>query len=98
MLKESLGELANKNPSEVKIKELLEASSKFFSTRNKSLIVIIDGLDHVLRHDDKRELIEFFKRIFTLTFWSVVNFRNTNSSSECITRSYLEKNVPKNTK
>jgi len=59
LFRESLGELANKNPREVKIKELLEASSRFFSTRNKSLIVIIDGLDHVLREDDKKELIEF---------------------------------------
>ncbi len=66
VFKESLGELANKNPSEVKIKELLEASSRFFSTRNKSLIVIIDGLDHVLREDDKRELNEFLKEFLPL--------------------------------
>ncbi len=66
LFKESLGELANKNPSEVKIKELLEASSRFFSTRNKSLIVIIDGLDHVLRQEDKRELIEFLKEFLPL--------------------------------
>jgi len=66
VFKESLGELANKNPSEVKIKELLETSSRFFSPRNKSFIVIIDGLDHVLRHDDKRELIEFLKEFLPL--------------------------------
>jgi len=66
LFRESLGKLANKNLSEVKIKELLEESSRFFSTRNKSLIVIIDGLDHVLREDDKRELNEFLKEFLPL--------------------------------
>ena len=66
VFKESLGELANKNPGEVKIRELLEVSSRFFTTKNKSLIVIIDGLDHVLREDDKKELIEFLKEFLPL--------------------------------
>jgi hypothetical protein len=53
---ESLGTLVSTNPNPDHLGQWLNHCGKHFSSMNRSLVVIIDGLDHVLR--DKRSLDE----------------------------------------
>jgi hypothetical protein len=63
ILKNSLGDLAYKNLAELDLRQLIERSAKSFQKKRRPLIIIIDGLDHVLRHEDKTTLQEFLKEL-----------------------------------
>ena len=61
--KEELGDLANKNSKEIPVGEFITTIATKLNSESKSLIVIIDGLDHVLRYGEKNELESFLKEI-----------------------------------
>lgn len=54
---EVLGEVGNKNPGEVQLKDYVNQSAKYYAEHNKSLVLIIDGLDHVIRQKDNDQLV-----------------------------------------
>lgn len=60
---EALGGLENKKPSEVQLKEYINQSARYYAGCNKSLILIIDGLDHVVRQKDDDQLAKFLDTI-----------------------------------
>jgi archaellum biogenesis ATPase FlaH len=96
VLKESLEEYANKNLKEIKLNEIIEQSSKYFSSRGHPLIIIIDGLDHVLRHENQQELSEFLKEFLPLSsgVWLILGTQSNilNSLPELIHRNCPEEN------
>ncbi len=75
--KEELGELANKNSKEIPVGEFVATIAKKLNCDNKALVVIIDGLDHVLRYGEKDELENFLKEICIpqLGVWIVVGMQ-----------------------
>lgn len=58
-----LGTCGNKNPKISSLREYLESLSKYLTTHKKTLILIIDGLDHVTTYGEKIELKEFLEEI-----------------------------------
>ncbi|MCP4366232.1 MAG: hypothetical protein GY800_13180 [Planctomycetes bacterium] len=62
----SLGGEAAKNPIQVHsmLRNYLTTSAEFYSQNNKSLVLIVDGLDHVIRYADIQELKYFLNLIF----------------------------------
>lgn len=60
---EKLGCLANKNSINVSLREFISQLANYFCRRNKAFIIIIDGLDHVLRYSDESELTGFLKEV-----------------------------------
>lgn len=62
--KEYLGELANKNSREVSLREFVSSVAQNVSRDNKNFVIIIDGLDHVVREKDIYELRNFLDEVF----------------------------------
>ncbi len=60
---EVLGESGNKNPGEVQLKEYVNQSAQYYAKHDKSLVLIIDGLDHVMRQKDNDQLVSFLDAI-----------------------------------
>lgn len=54
--REELGDLANKNSGNIRLKEFITEIAKNLAEKQKPLVLIIDGLDHVMRHGDEKEL------------------------------------------
>jgi hypothetical protein len=61
--KEYLGPLANKNSSEIPLQEFLKQISLVCLEKGKPCILIIDGLDHVIRFKDEEALKDLLKEI-----------------------------------
>lgn len=61
--KKFLGPLANKNSSETRLQEFLKQISLVCLERGKPCILIIDGLDHVIRFKDQEALKDLLKEI-----------------------------------
>ena len=61
--KEYLGQLAQKNSQEIPLQEFLKQISSVCIEKGKPCILIIDGLDHVVRFKDQYALIELLKEI-----------------------------------
>lgn len=61
--KEELGDLANKNSKNIPVGEFIATIGKKLNTDGKALVIIVDGLDHVLRYGEKEELESFLKEI-----------------------------------
>lgn len=61
--RDELGDLANKNSKDIHLNEFISTIAKNLQGKNKSFVVIIDGLDHVLRYTSKEELENFLKEI-----------------------------------
>lgn len=59
--KEELGELANRDSGQIPISEFIKTVAASLNRKGKALVVIIDGLDHVLRYGDKQDLERFLK-------------------------------------
>jgi len=62
--KEYLGDLANKNSREIPLSEFISLVSKNLSRDGKSFVIIIDGLDHVVKEKDAQELKDFLDEVF----------------------------------
>ncbi|MDR7666034.1 dsDNA nuclease domain-containing protein [Methanosarcina sp. Z-7115] len=60
---EELGCLANKNSINISLREFISQLSHYFYEKSQSFVIIIDGLDHVLRYSDSSELTSFLKEI-----------------------------------
>lgn len=58
-----LGALANRNSGEIKIAEFIGTMAKNLHKAGTALVIIIDGLDHVLRYGEKSELESFLKEV-----------------------------------
>lgn len=61
--KEELGSLANKNSKEIPIGEFIKTIATKLNGGGKALVIIVDGLDHVLRYGEKKELESFLREI-----------------------------------
>ena len=61
--KEELGSLANKDSKEIPIREFIATIATKLNNEGRAMVVIVDGLDHVLRYVDKEELESFLKEI-----------------------------------
>lgn len=61
--RDELGDLANKNSKDIPLSEFISTIAKNLQDKGKSFVVIIDGLDHVLRYSSKEELENFLKEI-----------------------------------
>ena len=62
--KQYLGELANKNSKEIPLRDFISQVAQNLLQDQKSLVIIIDGLDHVTREKDVNELKKFLDEIF----------------------------------
>lgn len=58
-----LGKLAHKNSQNISLREYLSQLAGELYNEGKAFVLIIDGLDHVLRHGDENELSEFLKQV-----------------------------------
>jgi len=62
--KEYLGDLENKNSREIPLREFISSVAQNLLKDGKSFVIIIDGLDHVIRESDVKELKRFLEEIF----------------------------------
>jgi len=62
--KKHLGELSNKNSKEIPLNEFISTVAQNLSNDDKNFVIIIDGLDHVVREKDVQELKSFLDEIF----------------------------------
>jgi len=62
--KKYLGDLANKNSREIPLREFISSVVQNLLKDEKSFVIIIDGLDHVIRESNVKELKNFLKEIF----------------------------------
>ena len=61
--KEELGDLANKNSKDIAIREFIGTIATKLNKEDKAMVIIVDGLDHVLRYGEKEEMESFLKEI-----------------------------------
>lgn len=62
--KKYIGDLANKNSLNIPLREFISSVAQNLLKDGKSLVIIIDGLDHVIRESDVKELKGFLEEIF----------------------------------
>jgi hypothetical protein len=60
---EEIGCLANKNSINISLREFISQLAHYFYEKKQSFVIIIDGLDNVLRYSDYSELTSFLKEI-----------------------------------
>ena len=65
--KESLEEDSARNPGDLPLRDLLTKSSQYYRQNGKSLVLIIDGLDHVARYSSIDELHDFLSEVVPAT-------------------------------
>ncbi|MBT9168192.1 NACHT domain-containing protein [Candidatus Hakubella thermalkaliphila] len=58
---EELGDLAHKNSSGVPLREFLNELAQSLHKKGRAFVLIIDGLDHVLRYGNKDQLRDFLE-------------------------------------
>lgn len=62
--KKHLGELENKNSKEIPLRDFISQVAGNLSKEDKGFVLIVDGLDHVVREKDVNELKIFLDEIF----------------------------------
>ncbi len=62
--KKYIGGLANKNSLNIPLREFISSVAQNLLKDRKSFVIIIDGLDHVIRERDVKELKRFLEEIF----------------------------------
>jgi hypothetical protein len=70
-----LGKLAIRNTEHTPLKDFIAAVAKYYSDQGKTFVLIIDGLDHVIRESfDERQLGEFIDQVLypQKGFWLVL--------------------------
>ncbi len=60
---EELGTLANQNSKDISPREFITALASHLHSKNKAFVLIIDGLDHVIRNADVEELKKFLDSV-----------------------------------
>ncbi|HEY3363335.1 MAG TPA: dsDNA nuclease domain-containing protein [Methanosarcina sp.] len=80
---EELGCLENKNSTNISLREFIYQLSHYFYEKNQSFVIIVDGLDHVLRYSDSSELTSFLKEICfpQLGLWIIFGTQELSKSS-----------------
>ncbi|AEM79496.1 dsDNA nuclease domain-containing protein [Thermoanaerobacter wiegelii] len=58
-----LGNLAHKNSKNITLREYIAQLAGELYEKGKAFVLIIDGLDHVLKYRDEKELSEFLKEV-----------------------------------
>lgn len=53
---EALGELAYKNSMNIELREFLAELAAYYYQRDQAFVLILDGLDHVMRYGEEKEL------------------------------------------
>lgn len=61
--REDIGDLANKNSKEIALGEFVKAVAVNSNKKKKAFVIILDGLDHVLRYGHEEELKTFLREI-----------------------------------
>lgn len=77
-----LGDLANVNSENVQLREFLSTIAKACFNRKTSLVLIVDGLDHVLRYGEATQLKQFLREIACPQpgLWIVLGMQETAAS------------------
>ncbi len=80
-LKELLGDLAHKNSLNIPLREYIRQLASSYSKGGKPFVLIIDGLDHVPRYADKKELLDFLNEISFLAsgYWLILGTQESAS-------------------
>jgi len=60
---EVIGDLSHQNSKEIELREFLKEAASRCHANRESFVVIIDGLDHALRHESATELEEFLRQV-----------------------------------
>ncbi|MFA5166258.1 MAG: dsDNA nuclease domain-containing protein [Candidatus Paceibacterota bacterium] len=60
---DELGDLAYKNSENISPREYIDALASRMKTKKRTFVLIIDGLDHVIRNADKEELKKFLQNV-----------------------------------
>jgi NACHT domain len=73
----SLGEYANRNPHPNELADYIKRSAAYFHAQGKSLVLIVDGLDHVTRESDKKNLRVFLEELLPVPagLWLILGTR-----------------------
>ena len=61
LLRDELGHLVNKDSGQIPIGEFIKTLAGGLGKKGKTLVIIIDGLDHVMRYGEKEDLERFLK-------------------------------------
>jgi hypothetical protein len=71
------------NPVPERLKNILDAVSAHLQSKNHSLVIILDGLDHVVRDEDEKELLDLLRNLLPSRpgLWFVLGTRDFPSSS-----------------
>jgi hypothetical protein len=71
------------NPVPERLKIILDAVSAHLQSKNQSLVIILDGLDHVVRDEDEKELLDLLRNLLPSRrgLWVVLGTRDFPSSS-----------------
>ncbi len=59
--RDELGDLANRDSGQIPISEFIKTLTGSLRNKDKPLVIIIDGLDHVMRYGEKEDLERFLK-------------------------------------
>lgn len=75
--------LPTTNPLPDKLDEVLASAARMLRANNKSLVLILDGLDHVTRDEDEGELVELLRKVLRRPsgLWIILGTRDFASSS-----------------
>ncbi len=81
-----LGELADKNSAEIPLKDFISTVAGNLSNKGKSFVIMIDGLDHVVREKDVHELKDFLDEIFypQSGLWIVFGMQSQIRNEPCL--------------
>lgn len=93
---ESLGKLAVNNPDPAELFKWVEASGRFFKKQGKSLVIVIDGLDHVWREQHSVENLDKLFEQLLLPPEGIVVLVGTQPIDDKYLPSRLRKCAPKN--
>jgi len=77
----SLGNLAHKNSLNIPLREYIQQLATSYFKKGKPFVLIIDGLDHVPRYTDKRELLDLLREVSFLTpgYWLILGTQESAS-------------------
>jgi archaellum biogenesis ATPase FlaH len=67
---DELGNLAKQNSAKIQLREFLKGLGETYKNKNEPFVLIVDGLDHAVRHSSKEELTKFLEELS----YSVSNF------------------------
>ncbi len=88
---EELGNLAHKNFENTSLRELINQVAQSLYKHSKSFVVIIDGLDHVLRYAEAKELEDFLREVCFPQNGLWLIFGTQESAKDCLPQIVFDK-------